>query len=158
MPDAGHLMTDRGINTEFLVQFPAERIARLFALFDLAPGEFPFQRHGLVTGALADQNLVILEDQRGHHVFHDRRGALRTAGHIRSSIAIGCSGLVFPTFHPAAFSNCLPTSAAQYSTRARSASPKAAGKWLSMSSSPTTLPRTNTGTTISDLVSVEQAR
>src|SRR3954453_15558705 len=51
-----------------------------------------------------------------------------------------------------------PTSLAQCCTSAWCSEVKAAGKWLSISSSPTTLPCTNTGTTISDLVSSEQAR
>jgi hypothetical protein len=53
---------------------------------------------------------------------------------------------------------CWPTRLAQYSTSSRSSSLKAARKWLSISSSPTTLPRTKMGTTISDLVSCEHAR
>jgi hypothetical protein len=51
-----------------------------------------------------------------------------------------------------------PTKLAQYSTSSRSSSLKAARKWLSISSSPTTFPRTKMGTTISDLVSCEHAR
>src|SRR5438105_4743080 len=74
------------------------------------------------------------------------------------ALVTACARLLFTNFHDRDFSSCLPTSDAQYSTSFRSWSPKAAGKWLSMSSSPMTFPRTNTGTTISDLVSVEHAR
>src|SRR5258708_22603156 len=51
-----------------------------------------------------------------------------------------------------------PFTLPQCSVSSRSSGPKAARKWLSISSSPTTFLFTNTGTTISDLVSMEQAR
>jgi hypothetical protein len=55
-------------------------------------------------------------------------------------------------------SRYLPSTTAACSQSLRSSGPNAARKWLSMSSSPTILPFAKTGTTISDLVSREQAR
>jgi hypothetical protein len=56
------------------------------------------------------------------------------------------------------FSSQRPRTAAACSQMARSSEVKAARKWLSISISPTTFFSTKTGTTISDLVSSEQAR
>src|SRR5580704_16839133 len=56
------------------------------------------------------------------------------------------------------FSSQRPSTEAACSQRSRSSAVKAAGKWLSMSSSPTTFLSTKTGSTISDFVSTEQAR
>src|ERR1039458_285408 len=55
-------------------------------------------------------------------------------------------------------SSFLPTTSAQYWTSVWSSVPNAAAKWLSISSSPATCFFTKMGTTISDLVSREQAR
>ena len=57
--------------------------------------------------------------------------------------------------HPSV-SRRFPTTAAQYSTSSRSSLSNAAREWLSISSSPATLPRMKMGTTISDFVSIEQ--
>src|SRR5579883_1506932 len=64
----------------------------------------------------------------------------------------------FVHLHVRTFSRCRPTRDAQYSTNSRSSPENAAGKWLSISSSPTTLPPLKMGTTISDFVSIEHAR
>jgi hypothetical protein len=73
MPDACYFVADGGVNPQFFLQLAVQGIARLFALFDLASGEFPLQRHGLVAGALADQNLLVFEDQRRYHSLHRHR-------------------------------------------------------------------------------------
>src|SRR5437868_4499600 len=113
-----------------------------------------------MLGPLADQDLSItLHDQGCHHLSHRifDRILYRILGCWRRTSA--GRGLVVDDYSS---SGCLsrysPTSAAQLSTSARSARLKAAGTWLSISSSPTTFPCTKTGATISDLVSREQAR
>ena len=44
---------------KFFFQFPPQRVARLLSFFNLAAGELPFQRHDLVAGPLAGQDLVV---------------------------------------------------------------------------------------------------
>src|SRR5579885_1649714 len=56
---AGHLISDYCVDSQFFFKFPPESIARLLAFFDLAAGKFPFERHGLMAGALAYQYAVI---------------------------------------------------------------------------------------------------
>src|SRR5256885_6246375 len=58
-----NLIADSGIDAEFLFEFPAQRISRLLAIFDLAPGKLPLEGHGLMLGALTDENLSILDDE-----------------------------------------------------------------------------------------------
>src|SRR5207237_3953961 len=67
------LFADLSVDSEFLFQFAAERVTRLFAFFDFAAGELPLQRHRLMLGALTDQYLGVFEDQTGNYLFHDRR-------------------------------------------------------------------------------------
>ena len=45
MTNAGDLITDLGLDSQFFFQFAAQSIARLFAFFDLAAGEFPLEWH-----------------------------------------------------------------------------------------------------------------
>src|SRR5437762_12718014 len=97
-----------------------------------------------MPGPLAHQNLAVLQNQSSNHAFH-KRSYSRGKENPFQAQAVD-------------FSSCLPTNAAQYSTSSRPSPPKAARKWLSISSSHTTLPRTNIGTTISDFVSVEHPR
>src|SRR5690348_15024502 len=144
MANARNLLANPRVNPKLLVQFAAQRVPRLLAFFDLTAGKLPFQRHGLVPRSLAHQNFPILQNQSSNHAFH-RRSCSRGKEQSFQAQAVD-------------FSSCLPTNAAQYSTSSRSSPAKAAGKWLSISSSPTTLLRTKIGTTISDLVSVEHAR
>src|ERR1700690_4430478 len=109
VPNPRHLFPNGRVDAEFFIQFPVQRGARLLALFNLSARKFPFERHGLMAGALADQNLVILENQVCDHLLYGwRRGALRTA--CRFGLAgSGPAILVFLTAHPASFSSCLPT-------------------------------------------------
>ena len=71
--DARDFVANRGIDAEFLDQFAAKGIARLFARFDFAAGEFPFQRHRLVLGALADEDLISAFQDGGHYLLHTFR-------------------------------------------------------------------------------------
>jgi hypothetical protein len=71
MDDAGDLRADFGSDPQFFLQFPAHRIARLFAFFDLASRKFPFERHRLVPRPLAGEDEAIFQDERGYDSFHD---------------------------------------------------------------------------------------
>ncbi len=57
-------------DSEFFFQFPAQGIARLFALFDLSARELPLQRHGLVPRALAHQQLAVFHDEACDDALH----------------------------------------------------------------------------------------
>ena len=142
VPDAEDLVADFRVHAEFFFQLAPERVTRLLAGLDLAAGELPLQGKRLVAGALANQDLSALQDERGR----DALEGTAAPRWFRRNPLHSC------------FSSRRPTSSAQCSTNLRSSAVKAAGKWLSMSISPTTCPRTKTGATISDLVSREQAR
>ena len=71
MDDAGDLRTDLRHDPQFFLKFPAHGIARLFAVFNLAPWKFPFERHRLVSRPLAGEEEAIFQDQRGYDSFHD---------------------------------------------------------------------------------------
>jgi hypothetical protein len=71
MDDAGDFRADLRYDPQFFLEFPAHRVARLFAFFDLASGKFPFERHRLVPRPLASEDEVIFQDQRGYDSFHD---------------------------------------------------------------------------------------
>src|SRR5579883_2427232 len=89
--DAGHLIPDGSVDSEFLLEFALQGTPRLFALLNLAAGEFPLEGHGLVAGALADEDLAVLHDQSCNDTFHRtmsnavwgpgpaRRGGVRNA-------------------------------------------------------------------------------
>ena len=62
MDDAGDLRSDFGYDPQFFLQFPAHRIARLFAFFDLASRKFPFEGHRLVPRPLAGKDEAIFQD------------------------------------------------------------------------------------------------
>ena len=135
-------VADFRVHAEFFVQLAPERVARLLALLDLAAGELPLQGKRLVAGALANQDLSAPQDERSRDALD---GTAMPRWFRRNPL------------HPC-FSSRRPTSSAQCSTSWRSSAVKAAAKWLSMSISPTTCPRTKMGATISDLVSIEHAR
>src|SRR5271154_5724744 len=71
MDQSPDFFADLGSDTEFLFQFPAHRIARLFAIFNLASRKFPFERHRLMPRPLAGEKEIMLDDQRGYDSFHD---------------------------------------------------------------------------------------
>jgi len=62
--NAGHLVADAGVDSDFFFQFPPEAVARLLARFRSCRRETPLQGHRLVLGALADQELAFAEDER----------------------------------------------------------------------------------------------
>src|SRR5258708_912079 len=70
MLHARDLIADRRLDSQFFFQFPAQGVARLFAFFNFSAGKFPFQWHGLVTRALAHQQLAIFFDHGGDDPFH----------------------------------------------------------------------------------------
>ena len=41
--NAREFVADGGLNSQFFIQFAAQRVARLLAFFDLSAGELPFQ-------------------------------------------------------------------------------------------------------------------
>ena len=63
MKESRHFIPDDRLNSQFLIQFASQRIARLFAIFNFSAGEFPFQRHHLVARALANQNFPVFPDE-----------------------------------------------------------------------------------------------
>ena len=87
--NADDFIADGGLDSEFLFEFAAQGVTRLFALFDLAAGELPFERHDLVTGALASKNLVTVQDKGSDYPLH---------GHFRTVGSVLCDRLTFQTF------------------------------------------------------------
>ena len=80
--------------SEFFVQFPAQGIARLLAFFNFSPGELPLQRHGLMSRALAHQQLAVFHDEARDHALHivDTSGGVALA--VCSALATGSTQLV----------------------------------------------------------------
>src|SRR5215475_1973418 len=73
MANAGDFITDGGVDAEFFFQLATQSVLRLFAFLDLSSGELPLQRHGLMFGPLADENLAVLEDECRDHTLHHHR-------------------------------------------------------------------------------------
>lgn len=71
MDDASDLGAHIGDDPELFFQLTPHGIAWLFAIFHLAAGKFPLQRHGLVPRPLAGQNQVVFHNQCGYDPFHD---------------------------------------------------------------------------------------
>jgi hypothetical protein len=67
------LLTRRGDNPEFLMQFADERIARGFAGFDLAAGEFPLEGAECRPFALTREHTTITTQYAHRNFFHLRR-------------------------------------------------------------------------------------
>jgi hypothetical protein len=57
--DARDFVANLGVNAEFLFQLPAQGVAWLLPGFYLPAWEFPLERHGLMPGPLADQDLAV---------------------------------------------------------------------------------------------------
>jgi hypothetical protein len=70
--DARNLVSDDSTDPQLFFQFAEEGVAGLLALFDLAPGKLPFERHGLVARALTDKHLTTLPDEGRDYAFHCR--------------------------------------------------------------------------------------
>jgi hypothetical protein len=73
MVDPSHLVADDGLDPKFLFQLPPQGVAGLLTLFDLASGKLPLERHDLVPGPLAGEDLVLLRDECGDDAFHESR-------------------------------------------------------------------------------------
>ncbi len=56
--ERGDAAADDGVDAELFVELAGERLLGGLAVFDLAAGELPFEAHGLVGLALADEDLV----------------------------------------------------------------------------------------------------
>src|SRR5262249_9815428 len=59
VPDGGDLAPDRRPNTQLFFQLALQSLLRFFARLDLAAGKLPLERHGLMPGALADQDFAV---------------------------------------------------------------------------------------------------
>jgi hypothetical protein len=59
--DGGNAIADGGIDAEFFGEFAGEGLDGGFAGLDFAAREFPFEAHGLVGSALADEEFAIGE-------------------------------------------------------------------------------------------------
>ena len=73
VPNSRHPPTDDCGNPQLFVQLTRQRILGALSRLDLASGKLPLQRHGLVAGALADQNLLVFEDQRRYYSLYRHR-------------------------------------------------------------------------------------
>src|SRR5258706_6449563 len=86
MPHPRHLVADAGGDAELFLKFAHERLPRALAALDLAAGKLPFERHRLVLGALADEQLVVAHHERRHHAAHfDRSHPARRALHATAA-------------------------------------------------------------------------
>ena len=70
MLDACHFVPNNRSNAKLFIQFAAQGIAWLLAFLNFSAGKFPLQRHGLMPGALANQDSFIFPDKRGNNSFH----------------------------------------------------------------------------------------
>ena len=62
---AKDLLADIGVDREFLGEFAVKGRLQVLAIFDLASGEFPLQPVRVGVMALADQDLVSIDDDAG---------------------------------------------------------------------------------------------
>jgi hypothetical protein len=58
--DAG---SDFGIDGQLFVQFAGQGLLGTFSGLDLAPGELPFEGHGLIGTALADEDFISAQNE-----------------------------------------------------------------------------------------------
>lgn len=78
-------------DSEFFLEFPPQRVARLLSFFNLSAGKLPLQRHGLVPRPLAHQQLAVFHDKACDHALH----ILGTSGSVAcSALATGSTQLV----------------------------------------------------------------
>jgi hypothetical protein len=77
VPNAFDLVSDSGQDSEFFFQFSTQRGTRLFSLFNLSPRELPLERHGLVTGTLAYQQLAVSYDEACDNALHSAARGVR---------------------------------------------------------------------------------
>jgi len=55
------------LNTKLFIQFAGKRLFRALAGLDLAAGELPLQRHGLIRTALTDEDFAAAHDERSRN-------------------------------------------------------------------------------------------
>ena len=79
MADAGDFVANGCIDAQLLFQFATQGVARLLPFFDFSAGELPLEGHGLMLGALANENLPVSDDESGHHAFHHRDSTVAAA-------------------------------------------------------------------------------
>ena len=72
MLDTGQFVADSGVDSKFFFQFAAESGAGLLAFFNFSAGKLPLKRHGLMSRALAHEQLVIFHYQSRNDTFHAR--------------------------------------------------------------------------------------
>ena len=70
VPDHRNPRADGRRDAQFFFQLPAQRVLEFLIGLDLSAGKFPLEGHGLVSGALADQDLLLPHNQRGHNLFY----------------------------------------------------------------------------------------
>src|SRR5262249_50256519 len=80
MPHLRNLLTDHWSYSKFLFKFSFQSRLWLFARFDLSPGKFPFERHGLMLRALANKNLAIFKDECSPDLPHRSAPAMVAEG------------------------------------------------------------------------------
>lgn len=68
--NGGQASTNFRQNAKLFFEFAIKRGPFFFSRLDLTSRELPFERHGLVPGALADQNFVICNDQSCDDFLH----------------------------------------------------------------------------------------
>jgi len=66
--NAGDFAANFRLDRQLFVEFATQCLRRGFTGFDFAAGKFPFEREGLVLGALATQDLIAAKDHSGHHL------------------------------------------------------------------------------------------
>ena len=93
MLNALDLIADGCHDSQLLFQLAPQRITRLFALFNLTPGKFPLQRHGLMPRALAHQKLAVFFDQACDYAFHGEGNySCGLEVGVEISLEVGCEG------------------------------------------------------------------
>src|SRR5438067_11910471 len=90
MANARDFRTNRRIDSKFFVKFTNQSINRIFTWLELASGKFSLQRHRLIFGALANQELALASNQRSTPLpdFRPRRVA---CGQARGSALAFCA-------------------------------------------------------------------
>src|SRR5262249_21631360 len=123
MQDLSDLAADVRDDSQLFFELASQSLGGGFAGLNLAAGKLPFQGERLVLGSLTAQYIVATQDERGHNLLGQNRN-LSVMRSLDGGYHNGCS-------------RQRPTRLAQCSMRRRSSAVKAAGEWLSISSSPT---------------------
>jgi len=86
---AGYFVADGGVDSEFFLQLAAQGITGLFALLNFSARKFPLQRHRLMAGALADENLAAPHDEACDDALHGRRRVIARSERAAESAQAG---------------------------------------------------------------------